>query len=327
MTDTHRKLLSFIVPVFNEEGNIESCYNAIDSMMVSLSDRYDYELIFTDNHSTDGNFQEMQRIAQQDHRVKILRYSRNFGHQRSVYAGYAHASGDAAVQIDCDLQDPPDLVPEFVALWEQGYKVVYGIRRSRKEGWLINGVRKVFYRVIDLLSEDHLPRDAGDFRLLDRRVREELGKIEDFQPYLRGTIASMGFEQIGVPYDRRERVWGSSKVPLREMLRIALDGLLNHSVAPLRFATYTGLLVSVGAFCLLIGFLVGKLTFGQNWPAGFATITILILLSITLNTLFLGIIGEYLGRIYRQGKRRPMVIIEEEINIGAGRTEKTQIRD
>ena len=327
MTDIHRKLLSFIVPVFNEEGNIETCYNAIDSMMVSLSDRYDYELIFTDNHSTDGSFQEMRRIAQQDHRVKILRYSRNFGHQRSVYTGYAHASGDAAVQLDCDLQDPPDLVPEFVALWEQGYKIVYGIRRSRKEGWWINGVRKVFYRVIDLLSEDHLPHDAGDFRLLDRRVREELGKIEDFQPYLRGTIASMGFEQIGVPYDRGERVWGSSKVPIREMLRIAVDGLLNHSVAPLRFATYTGLLVSVGAFCLLIGFLVGKLAFGQNWPAGFATITILILLSITLNALFLGIIGEYLGRIYRQGKRRPMVIIEEEVNIGAGQTEKTQVHD
>lgn len=314
MTAPDKKLLSFIVPVFNEEGNIQRCYEAVTSMMATISDRYDYEIIFTDNHSEDGTFQELQRLSAQDHRVHVLRFSRNFGHQRSVYTGYARATGDVAVQLDCDLQDPLDVIPEFLELWEQGYKVVYGVRRSRKEGWVIGLVRKAFYRIIDMLSEDHLPHDAGDFRLLDRKVREELVKIEDFEPYLRGTIASMGFNQIGVQYDRAERVWGESKVPVREMIRIAVNGVLNHSLLPLRLAVYTGLFVSMITFLMLIGFLVGKLGFGQEWPPGFATTTILILLSITLNAFFLGIIGEYLGRIYRQGKRRPMIIIEEEIN-------------
>ena len=315
MTQSDRKLISFIIPVFNEDGNIQRCYDSITTMMDTLSDRYDYELIFTDNHSTDGSFVQLQQLAQQDERVKVLRYSKNFGHQRSVYTGYAHSSGDIAVQIDSDLQDPPELVPEFVRLWEEGYKVVYGVRKTRKEGWVINKVRHIFYRFINLISEDELPLDAGDFRLVDWRVVEELCKVEDYQPFLRGTIATMGFEQIGVPYDRQERVWGESKVPLTVMVRIALDGVLNHSVAPLRFAVYTGLLVSVVALGLLVGFLASRLWFGQEWPAGFATTTILILMSITLNAFFLGIIGEYLGRIYRQGKHRPMVVIEEELNI------------
>ena len=322
MIESDRKLISFLVPVFNEEGNIKPCYEAICSMMASQLESYDYEIIFTDNHSSDGSFDKLSELAQRDERVRVLRFSRNFGYQRSIYAGYVHARGDATAQLDCDLQDPVELIPEFVSLWEQGYKVVYGVRRSRKEAWWINGLRKAFYRILDSLSEDHLPHDAGDFRLVDWRVREELVKIEDFQPYLRGTIASMGFQQIGVPYDRGERVWGTSKVPLRDMFRIALDGVLNHSVVPLRVAVYTGLMVSLVTFCLLIGFLVGKLAFGQDWPPGFATTTILILLSITLNALFLGIIGEYLGRIYRQGKRRPMVIIEEDLNSSA-RTRET----
>ena len=315
MTQPDRKLISFIIPVFNEDGNIQRCYDSITEMMQTLSDRYDYELIFTDNHSTDGSFVQLQQLALHDRRVKVLRYSKNFGHQRSVYTGYAHSSGDIAVQIDSDLQDPPDLVPEFIKLWEEGYKVVYGVRKTRKEGWLINRIRHVFYRLINMISEDELPIDAGDFRLVDRRVVDELCKVEDYQPYLRGTIAAMGFEQIGVPYDRQERTWGESKVPLTAMIRIALDGVLNHSVAPLRFAVYTGLLVSTVTFGLFLGFLISRLWFGNNWPPGFATTTILILMSITLNAFFLGIIGEYLGRIYRQGKRRPMVVIEEELNI------------
>ncbi|MBQ4899949.1 glycosyltransferase family 2 protein [Paenibacillus sp. Marseille-P2973] len=309
-----KKLISFVVPVFNEEENIIPMYHALIELMESLSSKYDYEIVITDNHSTDRTFEILKEIALVDNRVKVLRFSRNFGYQRSIYTGYINSNGDMAIQIDCDLQDPIDLVPEFLKEWESGYKVVYGVRVSRKEGWWINSVRKIFYRMIDSLSEDHLPRDAGDFRLIDRQIIEQLKQMNDAAPYLRGSIASMGFNQKGIPYNRHERTRGESKFSYKDLFRLAFDGILNHSTAPLRLASYTGLTISVITFVGLFVYLIGKLLFGANWPAGFATTTILILLSLSLNALFLGIIGEYLGRIYHQVKKKPITIIESELN-------------
>ncbi len=313
-----RKLISIVVPVFNEKASVEPLYHAVTRVMLTLADRYDHELIITDNHSEDGTFTKIENIASQDRRVRIFRFSRNFGFQRSISTGYARANGDAAIQLDCDMQDPPELIPEFIRLWEEGYKVVYGVRRARKESRWISSLRKIFYRLIDFLSEDYLPHDAGDFRLVDRRVLEELKKVDDNQPYLRGEIAVMGFNQIGVPYDRSERVHGESKFSFGDLLGLAVDGILNHSIVPLRIATFTGLAVSFMTFLGIIVFLAGKIFFGQDWPAGFATTTVLILLSVSLNALFLGIIGEYLGRLYKQVKRRPRAIIEKEINANDG---------
>ena len=227
---------------------------------------------------------------------------------------YSNARGDAVVQIDCDLQDPPSLILEFLAKWEAGYQVVYGVRATRQERWWMNVTRKIFYRLIDSLSEDPLPHDAGDFRLVDRRVLNELLKFEDYQPYLRGTIATLGFEQIGISYARAERQRGESKFSFGQLLGLALDGILNHSVVPLRIATYLGLLISVTTFLGIVSYGVGHIVLGKDWPPGFATIVILILGSLSLNALFLGVIGEYLGRIYRQVKRRPLTIVERELN-------------
>jgi polyisoprenyl-phosphate glycosyltransferase len=311
---TARRLITICVPVFNEELNIEPLYAALLPIMEQLSDRYDFELLFTDNHSTDRTFDALERLASRDVRVRAIRFSRNFGFQRSIATGYANARGDAAIQIDCDLQDPPQLILDFVSKWEQGYKVVYGVRSSRKESWWMNFVRKMFYRIIDSLSEDELPLDAGDFRLLDRCVLDELQKFEDNQPYLRGTIAALGFDQIGIPYDRAERQHGQSKFSFGELIGLAFDGILNHSVVPLRIATYLGLMISLLTFLGIVAYGVGRLFLGKNWPPGFATVIILILGSLSLNALFLGIIGEYLGRIYRQVKRRPLTIIEREVN-------------
>jgi dolichol-phosphate mannosyltransferase len=312
-----KKLITILVPVFNEEQNIEPLYDALQPVLSRLSDRYDFEILFTDNHSTDSTFSAIERLAARDSRVRALRFSRNFGFQRSILTGYLNARGDAAVQIDCDLQDPPDLILDFVKKWEQGNRVVYGIRTSRKEGWMMNSTRRLFYRVIDSLSEDDLPLDAGDFRLVDRRVLDELKTLEDSQPYLRGTVASLGFSQVGIPYDRAERARGESKFSFRELVGLALDGILNHSVVPLRIATYLGLTVSVFTVIAIVGYSAGRLFFGANWPPGFASIIILILGSLSLNALFLGIIGEYLGRIYKQVKRRPLTIIEREIDPAA----------
>jgi polyisoprenyl-phosphate glycosyltransferase len=309
-----KRLISICVPVFNEESNIEPLYSALLPIMDQLSERYEFELLFTDNHSTDRTFEALEQLAQRDVRVRAIRFSRNFGFQRSIATSYANARGDAAIQIDCDLQDPPALILDFVRKWEEGYKVVYGVRNLRKEGWGMNVVRKTFYRIIDWLSEDELPLDAGDFRLVDRCILDELQKFEDNQPYLRGAIAALGFDQIGIPYNRAERLRGESKFSFGELIGLALDGILNHSVVPLRIATYLGLTISVITFLGLVGYAIGRLFLGKDWPPGFATTIILILGSLSLNALFLGIIGEYLGRIYRQVKRRPLTIVERELN-------------
>jgi polyisoprenyl-phosphate glycosyltransferase len=313
MSDTPRRCLSIVVPVFNEEENVLSLHRAVTEIMQSLADQYEYELIFTDNHSTDSTFEKLEQLASIDRRVSVYRFSRNFGYQRSIMTGYLKARGDAAIQLDCDMQDPPHLIPEFLRLWREGYHVVYGVRRFRKENSGITFLRKVFYRLINMLSEDNLPLDAGDFRLVDRCVLNELRNMEDSQPYLRGAIAAMGFKQIGFPYDREERTRGESKFSMGDLFGLAVDGILNHSIIPLRIATYTGLAVSTITFLAMVIYSIGKFLLGQNWPAGFATTTVLLLLSISLNALFLGIIGEYLGRIYKQVKKRPLTIIEREI--------------
>lgn len=306
------KLISIVIPVYNEEENINITFEVINSLMEKM--KYKYEFIFTDNHSTDNSFNILESISLRYKNVKVLRFSRNFGYQKSYLTGLKHAQGDAAIQIDCDLQDPPELIPNFIEYWEKGNKVVYGIRKSRQENWLINIIRKLFYRIINILSEDSQNKDVGDFKLIDRIIIEELKKNHDVQPYIRGLINSMGFQQIGIPYDRNPRVKGESKFKFRELIGLAIDGILNHSIIPLRFATYFGLFVSFLTFIMASIYLFGKIIYGSSWVAGFATTTILILLSLSLNALFLGIIGEYLGRIYKQLKSSADTIIEKKLN-------------
>ncbi|MEK7389645.1 MAG: glycosyltransferase family 2 protein [Elusimicrobiota bacterium] len=307
------KLISFLVPVYNEEDNVAPLAAKIADVMSPLSTRYDYELIFTDNRSNDRTWERIAELALKNPRMRAFRFSRNFGYQRSILTGYAKARGACAIQLDCDFQDPPELVLQFLRHWEEGAKVVYGVRRSRQESWWMNTARSLFYRLIDSLSEDDLPHDAGDFRLVDRRAIDELLKIEDSSPYLRGTLATLGFTQVGVPYDRGARERGVSKFAVSELVGLALDGILNHSIVPLRLATYTGLAISVLTFLAMVGYAAGKLFFNVPMPAGWATTTAFILLSLSVNSIFFGVIGEYLGRMYRQIKRRPLVIVDEAI--------------
>jgi dolichol-phosphate mannosyltransferase len=309
-----RRVVSFIIPVFNEEPNIMPLHQALMDVLAPLSSLYEFEFIFTDNHSSDGTFEKLEELAAHDDRIRVLRFSKNFGYQKSIFTGYLAAKGDAAIQLDCDMQDPPRLIPDFIREWENGYQVVYGVRCSRKEGRGINFLRQLFYRLINRLSEEPLPIDAGDFRLVDRIVLEEIKKMNDATPYLRGSIAQLGFNQKGIEYDRAERKYGVSKFSFSGYMDLSIDGILNHSVLPLRFATYVGLLISLLTFCALIAYFIGKIIMGKQWPAGFATTTTLILLSLSLNALFLGIIGEYLGRIYKQVKKGPLTVIEKKIN-------------
>jgi len=311
---SNRPLISILVPVFNEEENLPVLYQRVSAVTGQLADRYDFEFVFTDNHSTDGSFTVLEKLAAGDRRIRVFRFSKNFGFQRSIMTGYMKTLGDAAIQIDCDLQDPPELFGEFLAKFEEGYDVVYGIRRSRQEGFLINGLRAVFYRIIDSLAEDDLPHNAGDFRLVSQRVIDAMKQIDDYHPYIRGMIAALGFRQTGIPYDRAKREKGKSKFSFRQLMSLAVDGILSHSIIPLRIASLTALAMSAITLIGIVFYVIGNFVFGQEWPAGFATTTVLLLLSITLNALFLGVIGEYLGRIYQQVKKRPITVIETTIN-------------
>jgi len=309
--------VSVLVPAFNEEENVERAYSTIVGVFKDLPD-YEYEIIFTDNHSTDRTFGLLRSIAAKDPNVRVIRFARNYGYQRSLLVAYQSATGDCSVQIDCDLQDPPAFIPKMLEMWREGHQVVYGVRRSLKEGRFISALRRLFYFTINALSEDELPLNAGEFRLVDRRILDELRKVEDTSPYLRGLISSMGFSQVGFEYDREARVAGDSKFPFRAMLALAVDGVLNHSLVPLRIASLVSLLVGSITFLGLFVYLAGKVVFGQDWPAGFATTTMLLLMSIMLNAMFLGIIGEYLGRVFMQSKRRAIPIVETSLNLDAG---------
>lgn len=317
MSELHaRKLVSVLIPAFNEEENVARAYETVRKVFEGLP-AYDFEIVFTDNHSTDKTFALLKDIAAKDARVRVIRFARNYGYQRSVLVAYKAARGDCSVQIDCDLQDPPELIPELLRHWENGHQVVYGVRRSLPDGPVTAFARKAFYRLMRSLSEDDLPIDAGEFRLVDRVILDELRNVDDTSPYVRGLISSMGFSQIGVEYDRQARLAGESKFPLRALIGLAVDGVLNHSLIPLRIASLTSLIVAMITFVIIFVYLLGRLLFGQDWPAGFATTTVLLLMSIMLNAMFLGIIGEYLGRIYMQSKRRPVPIIEASLNGGA----------
>jgi dolichol-phosphate mannosyltransferase len=312
--ESGKPLVSLVVPVFNEELNVMPFYADVRRVIDPLADQYEFELVFTDNHSTDKTPELLRELARADPRVRAYRLSRNFGYQRSILTAYLKCRGDAAIQLDCDLQDPTDLIVAFLKHWREGHDVVYGTRVSRLESWKWSLARKVFYRLVDFLSEDPIPNDAGDFRLVSRRVIEELRRIDDTRPYLRGTIATLGFNQLGIDYDRGARVRGSTKFSLYDNVMLALDGIVNQSLVPLRVATYVGIGVSFLTLLAIMGYIIAYFTVGFRAPAGFTTITVLILGSLSINAMLLGILGEYLGRMYLQMKKKSLSIVERELH-------------
>jgi len=310
-------IISICVPVLNEEASVELLHRTICEQLAPLESRYELEFLFTDNHSTDRTFELLHQMARQDRRIRVYRFARNVGFQKSILTAYLMARGDAVVQIDCDLQDPPALILRFVELWEQGYHVVYGIRRSRKESWWIQSARSLFYFLVDKLSEYPLPRQAGDFRLLARPVVEAVRHLDGSFPYLRGVIAGLGYNQIGTEYDRDERQFGASKFNLRSLMALAIDGILATSILPLRVSVYLGMLVSTVSILVAGIYFVQAVLVGQNWPSGFATLVILLTFSIGINAMFLGVIGEYIGRLYSQSKQWPISLVEYSIENGS----------
>lgn len=309
-----RRLVSIVVPVYNEETNVRIAYDALCEVF-KLKKQYDIEFIFTDNHSEDSTFVRLKEIAVLDPRVRVLRFNRNYGFQRSLMTGYRLAQGDAVVQIDCDLQDPPERILEFLDLWERGHDIVVGIRRRREENYFLAWGRRAFYAFINHVSDDRITRDAGDFRLIDRTVLDRVIALNDINPYLRGLSSAFATNEAGIPYDRVKRRHGRSKFPLRRLMNLASDGIFFMTLFPLRLAGYISLIISVITVSLALYYFVAALFFGSGWPGGFATLVLLLLLGISLNGMFLAIIGKYLGQIYLQQQNRPLVIVERSINV------------
>lgn len=306
-------LISIIVPVYNEEANVERAHADICKVFSEAKD-VEIEFIFADNHSTDQTFEKLKALAGRDPRVRVLRYARNFGFNRSVLTGYRHAKGDAAIQVDCDLEDPPEVMLEFIRLWRQGHDVVVGIRAVRQESWLLIMLRRMYYRLIDAISDEHHETDAGDFRLIDRRILDQLRTIRDARPYVRGLTSELARKQASVKYKRAKRLYGESKFRLRALVKLALEGIFTQSIAPLQLASVVGFTIAGLTAALSAVYLVLRLI-SHDWPQGFATTQILILFGISVNAIFLGIIGEYIGRIYVQIRDRPVVIVEKAVNI------------
>ena len=307
-----KRLVTISIPVLNEADNITPLLERLRAVAGSHP-RYDFEFLFTDNASTDATFERLADEARGDDRIRVIRFTRNFGFQTSILTNYLNANGAAAIQIDADLQDPPELFGEFLATWEQGYKVVYGIRRSRPENFVLKSARKLFYRGLASLSTVELPVDAGDFRLIDRAVIEDLRKVRDDAPYIRGTIAQLGYKQTGIPYDRTERKRGSSKFRLMALIRLAVDGVCSQSTKPLELITLVGFIFSFLSFFAALFYFAYYLLVIRKPPQGFTTLVILVLLSTSIQTAFIGMLGEYIGRIFRNTRSLPAPIIDQRI--------------
>ena len=306
-------LISIIIPVFNEEDNVEATYLDLKRVTADLRD-YSFEFLFTDNHSSDQTFERLRAIAASDATVRVVRFARNFGFQKSVLAGYLLARGEAAIQIDADLQDPPTLFALFLDEWQKGSDVVVGVRKKRPENTFLSKCRKIYYRALTYLGGPHLIPDAGDFRLIDRSIIEKCRAIKEPHMYLRGLISSLARKQASVPYDRAERHHNESKFRLAALLHLALDGLVSHSTFLLKISFYTGILISVAAAILASYYIALHFWWPSIVPPGFTTTQTLILFGIGLNSLFLGLLGVYIGRIYDQVRPRPLVIVADLLN-------------
>jgi glycosyltransferase involved in cell wall biosynthesis len=306
------KLVSVVVPVYNEAEVIGEMYRRLTRVASALPD-LDYELVVVDDGSHDASYQALLPIAQADPRVRVLKLSRNFGHQTAITAGIDVARGDAIVVIDADLQDPPEVIPQMVARWREGFDVVYGVRAKRSGETLMKlATASVFYRMLHRMTNISIPVDAGDFRLMSRRAADQLRAMREQDRFVRGLISWIGFRQAGVVYQREARFAGETKYPLRKMLKFGIDGLTSFSTVPLKLATWMGYLASAFAFIYLIS------VFVQKWLGktveGWATIMVAMLFMGGVQLICLGIMGEYIGRIFTEAKQRPLYVIEEFIN-------------
>jgi dolichol-phosphate mannosyltransferase len=307
------RLISVVVPVYNEEGTARKLHER----MCTALEGYTWELVAVDDGSSDATVEIIREIAAGDDRVKLVELSRNFGHQPALTAGLDHARGDAIVMMDADLQDPPELIPTMVDRWREGNDVVYAVRTEREgETRLKLATAKAFYGIIDKLASMEMPRNSGDFRLLDRRALDALLSMRERNRYLRGMTVWVGFTQTAVPYKRDARYAGETKFPLRRMIRFALDAIVSFSHTPLQVATIVGFFFAAAAFVGIPVAIAFKI-FGAFDVPGVTTTVIAVLLLGGIQLMAIGVIGEYVGRIYDEVKQRPLYLVKQRTNAEA----------
>jgi glycosyltransferase involved in cell wall biosynthesis len=307
------KKISFVSPTFNEVQNVDELYRRVTEIW-ELYPQYQYEYVVIDNASTDGTIEKLKSIAKKDTRVKIIVNIRNFGHIRSPYWGLLQASGDAVVYLASDLQDPPELIPQFIKEWEKGFKVILAIKPVSEGNRAIHFFRKSYYRLLNKISDVELINDTTGFGLYDKRVMDEVRQIRDPYPYLRGLICELGFPIKQITFNQPRRLRGVSKNNFYTLFDIAILGIVSHSLVPIRFASFLG--IFIGGISLFFGFLflVAKLIWWDSFPIGIAPILISALSLFGLLFIFIGILGEYIGSIQSYLQNRPIVVEQERIN-------------
>ncbi|WP_415062043.1 glycosyltransferase [Bdellovibrio sp.] len=313
------KLLSVIVPTYNEEHGIEEFYRRTKSVLVSLAPRFSHEIIFVNDFSTDNTLEKIRGLAKFDSSVKVINFSKNFGNQIGITAGIDFSRGDIAVIIDDDLQDPPEIILNLISKWDKGYKVVYGVRPKRQGvGFLFKLIAKMYYRTISSLSDTKIPNDTGDFRLIDRVVIEALKQMKEESRYYRGMVAWVGFSQIGVEYERDKRYAGVSTFSLKKYINFALNGLTSFTEKPLYFSSLAGVFVTFISFLLAVTLIIKKIADPSFSIRGWTSLTVIILFFGGIQLLSIGILGIYISKVYREIKGRPLYIVESTENIDSG---------
>ncbi|HSK19876.1 MAG TPA: glycosyltransferase family 2 protein [Longimicrobiales bacterium] len=302
--------LSVVLPCYNERDNIQAVHGRLKAVMDQLARRH--EIIYVNDGSSDGSDRILERLHAEDPTVKVIHLSRNFGHQAALSAGMAAAQGQAVILMDCDLQDPPEVIPDFIAAWESGAEVVFAVRRNRKEGWLKRIAYSTFYRSMRWISKIDTPLDAGDFCLMDHVVVVAMLRLPERNRFLRGLRAWVGFRQVGVPFDRGMREAGESKYSLRKLAGLALSGYVGFSAMPLRLAGVLGVVSAFAGFALGTWIVILKLS-GTSAPQGWASLFSLVLFVCGVQLLVLGTLGEYLGRVYDEVRQRPTYIVRERL--------------
>jgi glycosyltransferase involved in cell wall biosynthesis len=313
-----RRKVVVVVPFLNEAENLPALYERLRGALAAEPEQF--ELLFVDDGSSDGSAAWVAQRAAQDARVKLLRLSRNFGHQLAITAGMDHADGDAAVIMDADLQDPPEVVPGLLARWREGYEIVYAVRTSRSgESWLKRFLAATFYKTFRRMANVDVPLDAGDFRLVDRKVIDALQQVRELHRFVRGLTCWVGFSQTAVPYERAPRYAGSTKYPVWKSMRLAWDAITSFSSTPLRWMTTIGLLVSLAGLAQAVRVVVDRLLYPESMERGWASVVAIMLFLGGVQLISLGLIGQYVGRIFEETKKRPLYFVKEKLGLAESR--------
>ncbi len=309
------KKVSVVIPMYYEEEVARECYQRTKKVLEELQD-YDYEMIFVNDGSKDKTLEILENTAKEDNKVKVISFARNFGHQVAVTAGLRYVTGDCILIIDSDMQDPPELLPEMIKLWEDGNEVIYGKRKIRKgESHFKLFTAKMFYKVLNGLSDVEIPKDTGDFRLVDRKVVDVINSMPEHNKFLRGLFSWVGFKQKAFEYERQERFAGKTKYPLKKMLKLAGDGIISFSTKPLKIIGGLGIISIIISFLILIYAILSYIFSWGNLTAGWTSLMVAITFFAGIQLTSIWMMSEYIARIYDDTKKRPEYIINKKINI------------